>query len=91
MKKYYSRMSQQERKETRERMVVEQGHKCWYCEQPLSGKPPKHIAEYPINLRMFPAGMLVYPIHLHHDHKTDECLGAVHAKCNAYMWQKYRQ
>lgn len=30
-----------------------------------------------------------YPVHLHHDHKTGLTIGAVHAKCNAVLWQYY--
>lgn len=30
----------------------------------------------------FPKGMLDYPVHLHHDHKTGMTIGAIHSYCN---------
>lgn len=40
-----------------------------------------------INMRMFPKGFFNHPVHLQHCHKTDMTEGAVHAQCNAIMWQ----
>lgn len=60
---------------------------CFYCNQPLSQEPPKHIKDKPINWNLFPSGFLKYPIHLQHNHKTDMTEGAVHAYCNAVLWQ----
>lgn len=86
-KHYYSKMNTSQRRKVRNSMVEAQGQKCWYCEQYLQTPPPIHIANYPFNMRKFPKGMLKHPIHLHHDHHTDECLGAVHAQCNMYLWE----
>lgn len=87
MTHYYSQMTQPQRRAVREEMAKQQGGNCWYCKQPLTGKPLPKIENYPYNMRLFPPSMFKYPVHLHHDHDTDICLGAVHAKCNAYMWE----
>jgi hypothetical protein len=36
---------------------------------------------------LFPPNFLKYPVHLQHNHDTDMTEGAVHARCNAVMWQ----
>lgn len=87
MKHYYSKMSSLERRKVREQMVRDQEQKCWYCGTLIHSAPLAHIANFKHNERLFPPSMLKNPIHLHHDHDTDECLGAVHAKCNVYMWE----
>ena len=45
--------------------------------------------EAKINYRLFPPGFLKNPIHLQHDHDTNMTEGAVHAKCNAVLWEYY--
>ena len=40
-----------------------------------------------INWKLFPKFFLVHPIHLQHNHETNMTEGAVHAYCNAVMWQ----
>lgn len=87
MKHYYSKMTPNDRRNLREQMARAQGDECWYCTAPLYMTPPVHIGNYKYNKRSFPPNMLKYPVHLHHDHETDICLGAVHAKCNVYMWE----
>lgn len=87
MKHCYSEMTSNDRRSLRERMERAQGGECWYCSTPLYMSPPSHIENYKYNKRIFPPNMLKYPVHLHHDHETDACLGAVHAKCNVYMWE----
>ena len=32
-----------------------------------------------------------HPIHLHHDHDTDLTIGAVHAYCNAILWEYHNE
>lgn len=51
------------------------------------GPPPEKITSKPINWKLFPKEFLKNPIHLHHSHDTDMTLGAVHAYCNAVLWQ----
>lgn len=75
------------RKKAREQYVVEQGGLCCHCGQPLDGKPREDIDGKWINVKLFPKTMFKYPVHLHHCHKTDMTIGAVHAKCNAVLWQ----
>ncbi len=60
---------------------------CYYCQGSLKAEPPKHITDKPINWSLFPKGFLNYPIHLQHNHETDMTEGAVHAYCNAVMWE----
>lgn len=66
-----------------------QNGKCWYCGKDLDEQPPKEILDKPIDLTMFPRGFLDNPIHLQHDHDTGLTEGAVHAYCNAVLWQYY--
>lgn len=83
----YSKSHSTTRKKAREQYVVQQEGKCWYCKCPLSGNPSKKIMSACINKKLFPKGMFDYPVHLHHDHNTHMSIGAVHARCNAYLWQ----
>lgn len=83
----YSKLKGLDRMRVRERYAKEQGGKCWYCGNPLQGFPTNTIAKAYINTRLFPKGFFTHPIHLHHDHRSDMTIGAVHARCNAYLWQ----
>lgn len=64
-----------------------QDWKCSHCGNPLMSGPTKTLQATPINLRLFPPAFLKHPVHLHHDHTTGMTIGAVHAKCNAILWQ----
>ena len=75
------------RKKAREQYIKEQSGLCYYCKQPLDGKPSKKIQEAPMNESLFPPNFLRWPVHLHHCHNTGMTIGAVHAKCNAYLWE----
>lgn len=83
----YRSLNFKERKEVRELYIKEQNGKCFYCKEPLDKDVPKHIKDKPIDWSFFPENFLKYPIHLQHDHKTGMTEGAVHAYCNAVMWQ----
>lgn len=83
----YSQMTPQQRRKLRELYVDMQDGKCMYCWHPLDKKPPKRILDYEINWSLFPDNFLKYPVHLQHNHDTDETEGAVHAYCNAVLWQ----
>lgn len=83
----YSRADATQRRQVREQYVREQGGLCYWCKQPLNGPAPKHITEKKINWRLFPPNFTRHPVHLQHDHSTDLTEGAVHAICNAVMWQ----
>ncbi len=75
------------RKLAREQYIEEQEGLCWYCKQPLKQAPSVKVINAWINKRLFPTNFFDYPIHLHHSHRTGMTIGAVHNKCNAYMWQ----
>lgn len=77
------------RKTAREQYVKEQDGLCHFCGEPLTGTPREDINNKTINTLLFPKSMFNYPVHLHHDHKTGLTIGAVHAKCNAVLWQYY--
>lgn len=83
----YSQLDWRERKALREAYTRKQDYKCYYCKQPLSRDPDSTITSRKVNWRLFPPNFLKYPIHLQHNHKTDDTEGAVHAYCNAVMWQ----
>lgn len=83
----YHRLSPRDKRAVRNQYIVKQSHKCFFCGESLNDDPPKHIKNASMNKRMFPKGMLNYPIHLQHDHRTGLTEGAVHAKCNAYWWE----
>lgn len=73
--------------QVRNQYVQEQGGMCYYCNTPLGFDPPKEITDKEINWRLFPENFLRSPIHLQHNHDTDMTEGAVHAYCNAVLWQ----
>lgn len=88
MKPYlYDELSPVDRRTIREMYVKEQNGLCCHCKEPLTGDPRWHEATIRINWGLFPPNFLRYPIHLHHDRKTGLTIGAVHARCNAYLWE----
>ena len=80
----YNKLSSSRRKLVREKYIIKQGGLCHYCGKPLTEPPVK---DREINHDMFPKGFFNYPIHLHHNHYTGMTIGAVHAYCNAVLWQ----
>lgn len=87
----YSKLSFAERREVREEYIRRQNHNCWYCNQPIRKPPPEEVTNKPINWKLFPKGFLNHPIHLQHNHDTDMTEGAVHAYCNAVLWQYHER
>jgi hypothetical protein len=83
----YTKLNQKKKKLVREHYVELQEGKCYYCEHDLQEKPPTIIMEKKINWKLFPPFFLRFPIHLQHNHDTNMTEGAVHAYCNAVMWQ----
>ena len=71
----------------REQYILEQKGLCWYCNTSLKLSPPSEITDKEINWDLFPNGFLNHQIHLQHNHDTDMTEGAVHAYCNAVLWQ----
>jgi hypothetical protein len=60
---------------------------CPVCKHMLGKDPPAFFSSQRINWRLFPPNFLKYPVHLHHSHKTGMTIAAVHAYCNAWLWQ----
>lgn len=83
----YNRLSPSEKKAVRIQYMREQNGECYHCGTPLSSEPSKEVLDAWIDWRLFPKNFQKYPIHLHHDHDTGLTLGAVHNRCNAYLWQ----
>ena len=83
----YSKLTPAEKRALRNDYRIEQDGLCYWCKCPLNLEPPKSITDRPINWRLFPPGFLNAPVHLQHNHDTDMTEGAVHAYCNAVMWQ----
>lgn len=87
----YDKITKYMRRKARLQYVELQGGKCKHCGNDLEGDPIDKVLNSPINLKLFPPGMLNYPVHLHHDHSTGMTIGAVHARCNAWLWQYRRE
>lgn len=83
----YTKLTLYERKLVRDMYVAQQHKLCMYCGTSLYQKPPVHITKHTIDWNLFPPNFLQYPIHLQHCHKSGMTEGAVHAYCNAVMWQ----
>jgi hypothetical protein len=85
----YSTLGADRRIAVRERYIELQNGRCCHCFALLAGEPAAAVLAKKVNWRRFPRGakFLTHPIHLHHDHKTDLTIGAVHAYCNAVLWQ----
>lgn len=79
------------RKQARELYTEQQKGLCCFCNKPLLSEPSDKVLKAKINTKLFPKSMFDYPVHLHHCHKNDMTIGAVHARCNAYMWQYLNQ
>lgn len=88
MKAYlYDELSPVDRRIVRDIYIKEQGGNCYHCNKPLNGPPSREIDKLWINWGLFPPNFGRYPVHLHHSRETGLTIGAVHAKCNAALWQ----
>lgn len=85
----YTKLTREERREVRNEYMLRQSGKCSHCHEHLSGDPSPEVMRDSINWRLFPGGkdFLRYPVHLHHCHNSGMTIGAVHARCNAWLWQ----
>jgi len=83
----YSKLNVVQRIQVREKYIELQKGLCFYCKGVLGAKPPKKITDKKIHWDFFPNNFLKHPIHLQHDHATGLTEGAVHAYCNAVMWE----
>lgn len=92
MKRYdlpvnYELLNGKHRKLVREQYILEQDNMCMYCGTSLSLSAPTEITDKEIDWSLFPPFFLTHPIHLQHNHDTGMTEGAVHAYCNAVLWQ----
>lgn len=83
----YNSLNWADVRKVREKYIELQGGKCYLCGAPLSGPPAKEKVSMPIHKQLFPPKFFKYPVHLHHSHTTGMTIGAVHAQCNAVLWQ----
>lgn len=85
----YDKLNSKQRRAIREKYIEIQKGKCKHCGAPLDGPPTLVTQKLWINISLFPKNFFDYPVHLDHDHNTGLTRGAVHAKCNAVLWQYY--
>jgi hypothetical protein len=83
----YNTLSPDKRRLVREEYFRQQGGYCMYCKGKLKEEPPQEVLDHPIRWSYFPPGFLNNPIHLQHNHTTGMTEGAIHAYCNAVLWQ----
>lgn len=84
---HYDSLTRHERKLVRERYAEQQDGKCSHCGEPLDGPCAERVSRDWIDWRRFPPGFMRNPVHLHHSHTTGMTIGAIHAYCNAWLWQ----
>lgn len=87
----YNSLSPVKRRIVREAYIELQEGKCCYCGADLGGPPTDSVTQKHIFDKLFPPNFFKHPVHLHHDHDTGMTIGAVHAKCNAVLWQYHGQ
>lgn len=83
----YHKLTQSEKKSVREQYIAEQKGLCFYCKNKLTENPSESVMNKVVNKRLFPPNFFGNPIHLQHSHDTGLTEGAVHAYCNAVMWE----
>ena len=83
----YDSLNSAQRRKVRELYVERQKGNCYYCNEPLAVDPPERITELSVDWALFPQYFLKHPVHLQHNHDSGMTEGAVHAYCNAVMWQ----
>lgn len=85
----YDTLSAKKKREVRDEYVKIQNSRCLFCDKRLDLPAPKEVTCKKINWKLFPPNFLKYPVHLQHSHQTGLTEGAVHAYCNAVLWQYY--
>lgn len=83
----YTKLTRAQRREVRLQYITRQNGKCAHCNEPLEGPPSGEIQVAYVVRELFPPNFFDHPIHLHHSHHTGMTIGAVHARCNAVLWQ----
>ncbi len=85
----YNDLSWKERAEVRKEYIKLQDGKCCFCGNPIDKGPSEAVSRRKIDKLLFPSTFFDHPVHLHHSHDDGLTIGAVHAKCNAVLWQYY--
>ena len=85
----YDRLHWKQRIKVREQYISDQNGLCYYCKAPLSGDPSEESLSQTIRPEIYPPNFFKHPIHLHHCHITGLTIGAVHAHCNAVLYEYY--
>lgn len=85
----YEKLNWRQRKKVRDEYVLLQKGLCYHCHGCLKQKPCETVLEKRVDWDLFPKGFLNHPVHLHHNHDDGMTIGAVHAYCNAVLWQYY--
>ena len=83
----YNDLDASQRRLTRLEYIKVQNGLCYYCKAPLNGPATEAILRKPVKPKYYPKGFFENPIHLHHNHVTGFTIGAVHAYCNAVLWE----
>jgi hypothetical protein len=87
----YSKIPIHRKHVVRNKYVRLQGGLCWFCDAKLEGPPPPKIADKKIRPELYPPGFFNHPVHLQHNHQSDLTEGAVHAHCNAVLWEYHHR
>lgn len=82
----YNNLEYYEKRIVRLQYIKEQNNLCQYCKMSLNESPDSHVMSADIYWDVFPIDFKNHPIHLHHNHNTGMTIGALHMRCNAYLW-----
>lgn len=85
----YDDLTPAQRLVVRRQYETNQQGNCHHCGSSLDTEPPERIKRMTLKMGNFPPGFFKNPVHLHHSHDTGLTIGAVHARCNAVLWQYY--
>ena len=83
----YDKLKHWEKRRVREEYTVKQKGKCYYCKRSLLQKPPVWVLDKKLGRATYPPNFFKHPVHLHHCHRTGLTIGAVHAYCNAVLFE----
>lgn len=83
----YEEIEINNRRLVREACIKHQNGLCLHCGKSLTELPDENILNHSITVSLFPPKFFNYPVHLHHDHNSGCVIGAVHAYCNAVLWE----
>lgn len=82
----YDDLEIHQKRAVRLQYINEQNNYCHFCKGRLDHLPAFHVGAADIFWDIFPEGFREHPVHLHHNHDTGMTIGAVHMRCNAYLW-----